>query len=77
MKRIFALDQDEGRIEGYVPLRNFITQYYKELFGPSAESSFTLDESHTHDIPQVLEAENDFLTSPFPEEEIQIALFQM
>lgn len=49
-KRIFALDQDEGCIEGDVPLRNFITKYYKYLFGPTAESSFTLDESITHDI---------------------------
>ena len=76
-KRIFALDQEEGRIEGDVPLRIFITKYYKELFGPSAESNFQLDESITHDIPQDTEAENEFLTSPFSEEEIRTAVFQM
>ena len=67
----------EGRIEGDVPLRTFITKYYKELFGPSAESNFQLDESITHDIPQVTEAENEFLTSPFSEEEIRTVVFQM
>ena len=52
-KHIFALDQNEGHIEGDAPLKNFITKYYKELFGPSAESPFELDEPLTHDIPQV------------------------
>ena len=49
-KRIFALDQEEGRIEGDVPLRNFITKFYKDPFGPSTETNFQLDESVTHDI---------------------------
>lgn len=76
-KHIFSLDQDEGCIKGDAPLRNFITKYYKELFGPSPESPFALDESITHDIPQVSGAENEFLTSPFSEKEIRTAVFQM
>ena len=76
-KRIFALVQDEGHIEGDAPLKNFITKYYKELFGPSPQSPFVLDESITHDIPQVSEAENEFLTSPFSEEEVRATVFQM
>ena len=59
-KHLFALDQDEGHIEGDAPLRNFITKYYKELFGPSPESPLSLDKSITHDIPQVSEVEMSF-----------------
>ena len=39
-KHIFALDHDQGHIEGLVPLRKFITKYYKDLFGPSTETNF-------------------------------------
>ena len=69
-KHIFTLVQEEDRIEGEAPPRNFITKYYKELFGPSADTSLEMDESITHDIPQVSEAENEFLTSSFSEEKI-------
>jgi hypothetical protein len=37
----------------------------------------TLDESQTGDIPQVSDLENEFLTSPFTEEEVRLAIFQM
>ena len=36
-----------------------------------------MDESIIHDIHQVSVAENEFLTSPFSEEEIWTAVFQM
>ena len=52
-KRIFSFDQDKGRIEVDAPLKNVITKYYKELFVPSPQTPFALDESITHDIPQV------------------------
>ena len=76
-KRIFTLDQDEGRIEGDAPLKDFITKYYKDLFGPSSETTLEMDESICHDIQQVSAAENEFLTSAFTEEEIRTAIFQM
>jgi hypothetical protein len=37
----------------------------------------TLDESQTGDTPQVSNLENEFLTSPFTEEEVRVAIFQM
>jgi hypothetical protein len=33
--RIFWLEQEEGLIQGEKELREYITKYYKELFGPS------------------------------------------
>jgi hypothetical protein len=31
--RIFRLEQEEGIVEGEEQLNNFITKYYKNLFG--------------------------------------------
>jgi hypothetical protein len=76
-KRIHSLVQDEGLIEGHEQLKSYITNYYKGLFGPSEESSFTLDETQTENIPQVSEEENGLLTAPYSEEEVQKAIFQM
>jgi hypothetical protein len=33
--RIFQLKQEEGVVEGEEWLKEFITKYYKNLFGPS------------------------------------------
>ncbi|KAM0896124.1 hypothetical protein ACQ4PT_023387 [Festuca glaucescens] len=41
------------------------------------ESNFSLDETRTEDIPQVSQAENNFLTSTYSEEEVRKAVFQM
>jgi hypothetical protein len=41
------------------------------------ESSFSLDESQIADIPQVSIEENDLLTDPYSEDEINKASFQM
>ena len=57
--------------------KNYITKYYKSLFGAPAEGNFTLDETRTDDIPQVTAEENDILTAPFSEEEVKAAMFQM
>jgi hypothetical protein len=54
-----------------------ITNYYKNLFGPPEESSFSLDETQTDDIPQVSIEENGLLTAPYSEEEVKKAVFQM
>jgi hypothetical protein len=50
-KHIQSLVQDEGLIEGHEQLKSYITNYYKNLFGPLEESSFSLDETQTDDIP--------------------------
>jgi mannosylglycoprotein endo-beta-mannosidase len=76
-KLIRSLVQDEGTIEGHDQLKSFITSYYKGLFGAPEEDNFSFDETRTDDIPQVSQEENDFLTSPYTEEEVRKAVFQM
>jgi mannosylglycoprotein endo-beta-mannosidase len=76
-KHIHSLVQDEGLIEGHEQLKPYITNYYKGLFGPPGESSFSLDETRTDDIPQMSMEENGLLTAPYSEEEVQKAIFQM
>jgi hypothetical protein len=39
--------------------------------------ALSLDETQIADIPQVSMAENDLLTAPYTEEEVQKAIFQM
>ena len=74
---IHSLNQDEGVIEGQNELKQYITNYYKTLFGPPEDGNLTLDESRIGDIPQVSPEENDFLTAPFTEDEVRQAIFQM
>jgi len=69
-KCIFSLDKDGVKIEGQNNLKNYITQFYKELFGPSEDNHFAFDESRIDDIPQVSQSENKFLTASFTEKEI-------
>ena len=64
-------------IEGQNELKQYITEYYKTLFGPPEDDLLTLDESRIGDIPQVSAEENAFLTAPFTEEEVRQAIFQM
>jgi hypothetical protein len=47
------------------------------LFGPSEISSIELIEQQVHDIPQVFELENEYLTGVFSESEVRAAVFQM
>src|SRR5438105_8123648 len=73
-KKIMQLEQDEGTIIGEENLRNYITEYYKGLFGPHEKNHFSLNESVRGDIPQVSRAENEFLTVPFAEREFREAI---
>jgi hypothetical protein len=57
-------------------LKNYITEYYKGLFGPHTPNSFSIDETLRHDIPQVSEDENEELMAPFSEE-VKLAVFDM
>ncbi|WVZ91915.1 hypothetical protein U9M48_038026 [Paspalum notatum var. saurae] len=75
--RIFSLEQVEGIITGDVELRNYITKYYKNLFGHPETSDVVLDENRIDDIPQVSPQENELITSPFTSEEVRAAIFQM
>jgi hypothetical protein len=47
------------------------------LFGEPEEGNFSMDESQTHDIPQVSDVENSLLTTPYIEDEIKQVVFQM
>jgi hypothetical protein len=62
--RIFQLEDGESIITGDAQLKEHITSYYRNLFGPSEDSLFSLEESQTEDIPQVFDVENEFLTHP-------------
>jgi len=76
-KLIFSLDQAEGKIDGQQNLKNYITNFYKELFRPPEESLCALDSSRFGNIPQVTTEENDFLTSPFTKKEDRDTIFAM
>ena len=76
-KKIFQLEQDEGTIVGHDNLKLYITEYYKQLFGPPEDSAVSLDESRTEDVPQLTAADNDMLVAPFTEKEVFDAISQM
>jgi hypothetical protein len=63
--RNFQLQHEDKVIEGDRTLKEYITSYYKDLFGPPKPISFSLDESRVDDIEQVSQEENDLLTRPF------------
>jgi len=71
------LENDQGVLVGDDRLKNHITNYYKDLFGPPENSDISLMEAQNLDIPQVSPEENDILISPFTESEVRDAVFQM
>jgi hypothetical protein len=75
--RIFQLQHEDKIVEGDNELKNYITTYYKDLFGPTKPSSFSLDESRVDDIVQVSVQENEILVKPFTVDEVRGAVFQM
>jgi hypothetical protein len=76
-KKIFQIEQDEGTIIGQENIKDYISNFYKKLFGPPIPSSFQMDESVTYDIPQVSHEENTFLSTDFTEKEVFEAIMQM
>ena len=76
-KRIFQLEQDEETIVGHENIKNYITTYYKGLFGEPEKNYFSLVESNTTDIPQISAQENAILTADFTEKEVYEAIMQM
>jgi len=75
--RIFQLEDGDSIISGDAQIKGHITDYYKNLFGPSENSLIMLDETQTDDIPQVSDLENEYLTAAFSQEEVRTAIFQM
>ena len=41
-KHIFSLEHEGGKIEGQHNLKGYITQFYKDLFGPPEQNNFSL-----------------------------------
>jgi hypothetical protein len=76
-KLIRSLDHEGGKIEGQTNLKNYITEFYKGLFGDPLDNNISLDEEIIQDITQVSPSENEFLTAPFTIEEVKEAIFQI
>jgi hypothetical protein len=76
-KKIFQLEQDEGTIIGQENIKNYITEFYKNLFGPPSNNFFSLVEEENQDIPQLSNVVNDILTADFTEEEVSEAIMNM
>ena len=52
-------------------LKEHITSYYQNLFGPPEKNNFTILESRVDDIPQVSDLENNILIAEFSETEVK------
>ena len=72
IKKIICLYQEEGRIEGDKNLINYITLFYKNIFGPPDNSSFSLDADNAK---KNSEEHSDKLTKKFSLEEINYVVF--
>jgi hypothetical protein len=72
--RIFQLQHKDKVIEGDQALKEYITSYYKDLFSPPRNSSFSLDESRVDDIEQVSQEENDLIVRPFTVDKVREAI---
>jgi hypothetical protein len=53
------------------------TNYNKGLFGSSEEGNYSMDETRTDDIPQVIVEENNLLTALYNVEEVKKDVLQM
>ena len=76
-QHIYKLENDQGIVIGDAQLKSYITQFYKDLFGPPDASDITLEEDRIQDIPQVTQEDNELLTSEFTEFEVKNVVFQM
>lgn len=71
---IYSLDQEEGEIKGQSDLMKYITNFYKQLFGPPPENDFTLN---LEGIAMLSEAEKERLIRPIEMEELKKVVFGM
>jgi hypothetical protein len=74
---IFQLEQDGAIITGDKNLKEYITNYYKGLFGSTEVNLVSLMEEQIQNIPRVSNLENDILTAEFSEKEVKQAVFEM
>jgi hypothetical protein len=69
-----SLHQDDGLIEGHSNLLNYITKFYKTLFGRSERTNVTLDLTG---VEKIDEADCVMLTEIFSLKELKEAVFGM
>ena len=62
---IFSLNHNDQVIEGDAALVEHATQFYKDLFGPSTHSSFTMDPSCWDQAESITNQENEELEKTF------------
>jgi hypothetical protein len=75
--QIFQLEDGDSITRGEGPLLSYITDYYKNLFGPLDSGQFSLDEDKRDDIVQISPNENEKLIAMITEQEVKEAVFQM
>jgi hypothetical protein len=64
-KNFFKLEQQEETTVGEDNLKVYITEFYKNIFGPPDPSNISLVEEVVPDIPQISSIENEILTTSF------------
>lgn len=64
-KKKFQLEQDEGTILGQDNIKNYITEFYKSLFGAPVENIVSMIESMKDDISQLSQEEPTLQKSRF------------
>jgi hypothetical protein len=74
---IFQLEDGDRIIKGEEPLKSYIMDYYKNLFGPFDSGMFSLDEDNRDDIIQMASEDNETLVIVFTEQEVKVAVFKM
>jgi hypothetical protein len=75
--RIFQLKDGSRIIKGDEQLKEYITHYYKGLFGPNECEDATMNEDRRDDITQISTEDNEKLIAQFCEKEVKDAIFQM
>jgi len=58
-------------------LKDYITNYYKNLFGERMHNDFSLQEERRENIPQISHLENEILCALFSEQEVKKVVFEM
>jgi hypothetical protein len=74
---IYSLEDGGNHISGTENILKHASEFYKQLFGPGMGDTFGIESDMWGMDDMVTQEENIVLISPFSEEEVQKALFQM
>jgi hypothetical protein len=74
---IFQLEDGDMIIKGEDPLKSYITDYYKKIFGPFDSGMFSFDEDNRDNITKIALEDNEKLVDVFIEQEVKEAVFKM